>query len=172
MFTFGREHEIKHAIDFIGSEEKSVLLIDTINAVHDYLENKITSQQVKEIISTTFTDGKSGTWESAGSWLLKLGGESSELIELWEVFALHKSSKVRYRVAAHINDLPKSIFPKIAEILINDKSSNVRSKATGDLYFSKHQDALSLLNSRRQIEENEDVIECIDCAIEGIQQHA
>ncbi|WP_027709912.1 hypothetical protein [Zooshikella ganghwensis] len=172
MFTIGRENELKNAINFVGSSEKAALLIETIDAIHDFLEGRASEQELKAVIRKAFVEGKSGTWESAGSWLRKITNEYPDFVKLWEEFAIHKSSKIRFRVAAHINELPDSIFTNLCQLLLNDKSAKVRSKVAGDLYFSGNLDALHLLRTRQEIEESKEVLESIEFAIEGITQRA
>ena len=127
MFTFGRENELKHAINFVGNPEKAAFLTDVINAVHDLLENIISEQAAIDIFAKAFCEGKSGIWESTGSWLRKLGGEYPEVLGLWETLAKHKSATVRYRVACHLNDLPESTRLNIVGELVDDKSKKVKS---------------------------------------------
>jgi hypothetical protein len=68
MFTFGRDHEIKHVVKRFGSEEKAILVTGVIHAVHDVLEGKAAPGHVETSIKRAFIEGKSGSWESAGSW--------------------------------------------------------------------------------------------------------
>ena len=137
MFTFGREHEIKHAIQFIGNADKAALLINTINAVHDFLEQRITAEAAKEVFKIAFSEGKSGVWESTGSWIRKLSLEHREFLEVWEALSKHRSASTRYRVACHLNDIPSDIRKNIVAQLKNDKSKTVTKMLEARLSESK-----------------------------------
>jgi len=129
MFTFGREKEIKHAICFIGNEEKALMLINVINGVHDYLEGIIKPQDLIPIIIKSFSEGKSGVWESTGSWLRKLCFEDHSFEIAWETLANNNLSNVRFRAACFLDEMPNSTREKVSIILLQDKSKKVREMA-------------------------------------------
>ena len=129
IFTFGREHEIKHAIYSLGSAEKAILLTDVIHSVHDFLENKVLEEEVKEKLYIAFSEGKSGVWGYTESWIRKLGIEYSSFLQLWDILSQNKSYIVRFRVACVLNNMPKEIAKEIGQKLIHDKSKKVKSMA-------------------------------------------
>lgn len=133
MFTFGRDHEIKHAISFVGNEEKAELLTQVINAVHDILEEKISIEDAKAIFVTAFSEGKSGVWESTGKWIRKLGGEYCEILNLWVLLASNNKAVVRYRVACFLDEMPETLAHKLGNTLAADKSKKVQSMAEARL---------------------------------------
>lgn len=138
MFTFGRDHEIKHVITRFGSEEKAALVVNVVNAVHDVLEGKAPPDHVEEPIKRAFIEGAAGTWESAGSWLLNLQGDFPFLEHIWFDLVKHPSASVRFRVAGHIIDLPAGLRQKIYDLLKNDSSKKVRELAEGKWDYCQH----------------------------------
>ena len=129
MFTFGRDHEIKHAIGFVGNEEKAEKLTQVINAVHDILEEKISVDKAKVIFIEAFSEGKSGVWESTGKWIRKLGSEYPEILDIWAVLASDSGAKVRYRVACFLDEMPMVLAQELGSTLADDKSKKVKSMA-------------------------------------------
>ena len=146
MFTFGRDHEIKHATDFVGSPEKAQMLKDVINAVHDIIEGERSPNDVLPIFKKAFIEGKSGVWETTGSWIRKLGQHYPETKELWKNLAIDSSATTRYRVACHLDEMPSEIVTEIGQRLAEDKSKRVSSMALArlnekDSYKSNQSDA-------------------------------
>ncbi len=113
MFTFGRIKEIEHAIYRVGNDEEAKLLINVINGVHDVLENKKNIENISETFKTALIEGKSGIWESSGSWLINLSDEYPILNKIWEELVQHPKLEVRFRVSAHLIDLPYDIAEKL-----------------------------------------------------------
>ena len=138
MFTFGRAHEIKHAIHSRGTEEKAALLIAVINAVHDLIDGSSEQAAVENTVRIAFVEGKSGVWEATGSWLLKLCADYPAMQGLWWEFARHASATVRFRVACHVIDLDEPQRTEIYSILEADKSKRIRDQAIGKWDYLKN----------------------------------
>ena len=133
MFTFGRDHEIKHAINFIGNEEKAELLTQVINAVHDILEEKVGVEDAKPIFVTAFSEGKGGVWESTGKWIRKLGSEYPQILDIWVLLASNNKAAVRYKVACFLDEMPEALAHTLGSTLAIDKSKKVKSMAEARL---------------------------------------
>ena len=131
MFTFGRAHELQHAVRFIGSADKAALLVAVIDAVHDLLEGRGSEAAVVACLRTALVEGRSGTWESAGSWLRKLGGEYPSTQQLWNELATHRSATVRFRVACEVEDLAEPQRSELLRLLLRDPSKRVRERLEG-----------------------------------------
>lgn len=138
MFTFGREKEISHAVKFVGNAEKAKLLVAVITAVHDILEGKKSTEEVREIFINALIEGKSGVWESSGSWLIKLGHEYDELNLIWDELAVHPSAAVRFKVACHVFDLENKQANRIYDVLKNDNSKKVREHIIANWKYYKN----------------------------------
>ena len=133
MFTFGREHELKCAVEYPRSEKNKRLAAATVNAVHDYLEGLVSLEEAGTTIRTSFIEGGSGVWEQAGSWLRKLDAEAPEVSEWWQELAQHNSATVRFRVACHLDDIQPPSQQAIGKQLLTDKSKKVREMADARL---------------------------------------
>ena len=133
MFTFGREHEIEQATCFIGDTQKAEPLLRVINLVHDQIEGAENQAEVVEAIKFAISEGPSGVWESAGSWLKKLSVENGEYAQVWLQLASHQHSKVRFRVASFIGEIPSPVGEEVSELLSNDASNKVREHAAGKI---------------------------------------
>lgn len=131
MFTFGRAHEVQHAVHFIVSPEKAALLVAVIDAVHDLLEGQGSEEAVLACLRTALVEGKSGTWESAGSWLRKLGAGYPATQQLWTELAAHRSATVRFRVACEVEDLAEPLRSELVRLLLQDPSKRVRERVEG-----------------------------------------
>ena len=129
MFTFGREHERKCALAYVRKPDQAALVSTMIDAIHDLLEGKGNAGQVGAVIGEAFAHGGSGVWESAGSWLRKIGAEYNEARQLWAVLARHESAAVRFRVACFLNEMPHEEFATASSLLLNDKSEKVAAMA-------------------------------------------
>jgi GTP cyclohydrolase II len=133
IFTFGRDHETKHALAFVRGAAQQSLLAGVIAAVHDAIESNRCSESLVSAIRSAFVEGRSGVWEQAGSWLRKCGNEFHELRALWLEFASHEAHEVRFRVACLPNDIPPEIRTTISERLQRDRSKKVSSMAIARL---------------------------------------
>ena len=95
MFTIGRDREKEHARKFLGTSSDPALLESVIDAVHNLLEGQALSENTFEAFRRGFLEGRSGTWESTGSWLTKIDREFPALSSLWHEFAAHQSAQIR-----------------------------------------------------------------------------
>ncbi len=138
MFTFGRDHEVKHVIKCFGEGEKSALLVAVVNATHDLIEGRISVDRATEVTLNAFVDGKSGTWEKSGGWLLKINADYPSSVKAWRELAVHPSATVRFRVAAFLIDFPSGLRGELYEILKADKSKKVRDHAEGKWDYCAH----------------------------------
>ncbi len=137
MFTFGREHEIEQATRHIGDAQKAESLLRVINLIHDQIDGANNQTEVIKALSLAIAEGPSGVWESAGSWLKKLCAENEEYAQLWLELASHQQSKVRFRIASFVGEIPGLAGEKVFELLSNDSSSKVREHAIGKINLAK-----------------------------------
>jgi len=138
MFTFGRKTEIDVVLRRHGGEEKATFLIDVVNSIHDLLEGKAELADVLSFIEKAIIEGRRDIWDAAGTWLLKMYKSFPESGKLWLKLANHSKAEVRYRVAAHIIDLPEDLRTEIYLQLKNDSSKKVRELAEGKWDFCVH----------------------------------
>ena len=133
MFTFGRAHEVEHAVLFVGSPEKAAVLVAVIDAVHDLLEGQGSEEAVLACLRTALVEGESGIWESAASWLRKLGAGYPATQQLWTELAVHRSATVRFRVACEVEDLADPLRSDLLRLLLQDPSKQVRERLEGQV---------------------------------------
>lgn len=132
MFTFGRERELQASARYVRGAENQRLAAATVNAVHDFIERKENAESAIEVIAISFIEGGSGVWEQAASWLRKLSAELDNTT-LWFELANHSSSRVRYRVACCLADIPSDARNVIGQKLSADRSSKVSQMAEARL---------------------------------------
>jgi hypothetical protein len=106
MFTLGRQREKEHATRNLRSDADKQLIEQVVDAVHDVLEKVKGPENVEPVLAEALVEGGSGAWEQTGSWMCQLAREHPSLTRLWLQLALHKSARIRFRVAAFLNDLP------------------------------------------------------------------
>jgi len=135
MFTFGREHELKCASGKFKNKEEAKLLLDVVNVIHDYLEKSAAEERVTQVVKTALVEGPSGVWESAGSWLIKLGNENKVFLGIWRELAKSSKANTRFRVGAHLRYFPSELKTELYETLSNDKSKRVREHVIGNWEF-------------------------------------
>jgi len=129
MFTFGREHEVRCAISNIKTKENQKLAASSVHSGHDYLEENIPLNKLGEILKSNFSNGGSGVWEQAGSWIGKVVTENPTAISWWHCLAAEKSAIVRFRVACFLDEIPKDGANEIGAIFKNDRSKKVKEMA-------------------------------------------
>ena len=129
MFTFGREHERKCAVAYVRRSDQAALILAVVDAVHDLLESKTGPEELASAVRAAFTEGGSGVWENAASWLRKSVSSYPELGQLWLELARHPKSEVRFRVACCLDDVPLPLQLEIAGLLLADKSKKVSGMA-------------------------------------------
>ena len=129
MFTFGRRHELVCATKYVRGSKNTELAEKTVNAIHDFLEQRITESDLLSVLRTAFRDGGLGVWEQAANWLRRLAIQYPELLQLWLEFAQDSSSKVRFRAACCLPDMTPEYAHQISALLIVDISSKVREMA-------------------------------------------
>lgn len=133
MFTFGRDHEKKCAVNYLRDTDESRRITDVVDAVHDVIEGKITSDSIRPILIGAFSDGGSGVWEQCGSWIIKLAAEHPGLHLLWHELSKSPDHKVRFRVACFIDKLPRSLALELGEQLKDDRHKKTREMARSRL---------------------------------------
>jgi len=129
LFTFGRERELENTACFIGNENKAKPLLDLIDAIHDYLDDKVDISYVEDFVEAAVVDGYSGVWESATTWLNRLGQVDANILKLWVKLAQHDTAKVRFRVACNLDNISPMVSKEVAGLLLNDRSKKVREMA-------------------------------------------
>ena len=140
MFTFGREHELKCALNHIGNEEKARPLLNVIDLVHDVVEGNGNKDELIKSLKVALVEGSSGVWESAGCWLKKLGKEDQDYLSIWLELTNHPKSTVRFRVASFVGDMPTDIGQQVFSVLSKDESKKVREHVAGKWEFIKGND--------------------------------
>ena len=133
MFTFGREHEKKCASHYLRDKQEVALIEGVVDAVHDVLDGTRTIGDFRSSFSRAFSEGGSGVWEQAASWMAKLAREHPELLSEWQSLASHKDATVRFRVACCLNDIPRGFAMEIGEQLLADRGRKVREMAAARL---------------------------------------
>lgn len=128
MFTFGRDHEIKCALHHASNPTEARLLVRIVNAIHDYKEGQLPVEGVVDSLRDGLINGASGTWESAGSWLLKLNRAEPSSTALWLELVASTVAQVRFRVACHLLDMPEDLARQIHVRLSQDRSRRVRDQ--------------------------------------------
>lgn len=134
MFTFGREHERKCAVAHVRSPAQAALILAVVDAVHDLLESGNGPDALAQALSAAFTEGGSGVWEGAASWLRKSCVDYPELGRLWLALARHPKSEVRFRIACCLDDMPAALQPEVAALLLADKSRKVSAMARARMH--------------------------------------
>ena len=167
MFTLGRDREKAHARRNMGRDEDPLLINAVIDAVHDLLDGIPLSDGTLAVFRAGFIDGGRATWDQTGTWLAKACREFPSLEALWHEFAQHRSALIRIRAAAFLLEMPEVVTRTILPALLVDGSANVRSKAAGELHFSRWPWAFKLLSERRLVETNPAVLASIDFALES-----
>jgi hypothetical protein len=165
MFTLGRQREKQHAAGYVRNEADTLVVGRVVDAAHDLIEGAASADAVAPVFADAFVDGGSGAWEQTGSWMRKLAREHPSLHQLWLQLASHKSARIRFRVAAFLNDVPDDIRPQLAATFLADPSAKVRSKAAGEIYMRPTPDMLPLLQSRLAQETDPEVINAIHDAL-------
>ncbi len=165
MFTLGREREKQVAANYIRNEADTLVIGQVIDATHDLMEGVTSADAVTSIFSEAFIAGGSGAWEQTGSWLSKLAREHNSLARLWLQLALHKSARIRFRVAAFLNEMPDDIRQQLVVTFLTDSSANVRSKTAGEISMRPTPDMLPLLRTRLVQEADPQVVSAIKDAL-------
>ena len=130
MFTFGREKEKQSALYYLSTKDpEKQLVLDMVDTIHDFLENKSSEDELRSALTQSFTRTAGGCWEQTGTWLRKLSKHYPSFESMWVELAQHEDSKVRYRVACHLDDMPEGIASQVYEKLKADKSKKVREMA-------------------------------------------
>ncbi len=129
MFTFGRDHEKKCALQNLRDQKNALLISTLIDAIHDLIEQRIAPQELRPFLIAAFSEGSSGVWEQSGSWLRKLGKHYPELCSVWIDLSSHPNSKVRFRAACCIDDMPPAMARETVEKLCRDTNKKVRDMA-------------------------------------------
>lgn len=143
MFTFGREHEIKHAVQRHTKEGELQIVVDIINAIHDFKEGVVSIETVIKFVSKGLTEGGAGTWEASGSWLCKLNHAYPVTECAWIELASHSAAAVRLRVACHLIDMPEPLATRLHSVLVQDRSARVRAHAEENWDYRQHPEKYS-----------------------------
>ncbi len=172
MFTFGRQREKQYAASYVRTEADKVIVERVIDAAHDVIEGIASPDAVVPVFAEAFVTGGSGAWEQTGSWLRKLTGEHPSLAQLWIQFAPHASARIRFRVAAYLNEMPDDMRRQLVATFLVDPSAKVRSKTAGEISMRPTADVLPLLQSRATQETDPDVISAIQYALSAYSKTA
>jgi hypothetical protein len=165
MFTIGREREKEHAARYLHNQADTLVVGRVIDAAHDLIEGVASADAVAPVLAEAFVTGGGGAWEQTGSWMCKLAREHPSLHQLWLQLAPHKSARIRFRVAAFLNDAPDDIRQQLAATFLADRSAKVRSKTAGEISMRPTPDVLPLLQSRAEQETDSDVVRSIQYAL-------
>ena len=141
MFTYGRVREKENSACYIKNKEHLTVIYRVIDSVHDFLDNKLSNEELKPILYSAFADGGSGVWEQTETWIRKLSYEDPDFLSLWYELSNHKYAKVRWKVACVIDSMPTKVAFEIGYKLLKDKGKRVRECA---------EDRLSHMHSQTQ----------------------
>ncbi|WP_125424135.1 hypothetical protein [Hymenobacter rigui] len=134
MFTFGREHEKACAVQHVKGERNIFLVGNLTDAVHDLLDQQISSIELRKVLQEAFEAGGSGVWEQAANWLRRVGKEYPGLLSLWLELSQHRSANVRFRASCCLPDMPPDTAKQVYEMLLSDPSKKVREMAIGKMH--------------------------------------
>ena len=165
MFTIGRQREKEHSHQFVKSQEEAFRLDAVIDAVHDMLDGAVRAEDTIPVFVEAFTNGGSGVWEQAGSWLRKLSEEHPILGHLWREFCRHRSVRVRFRAATFLEDMPTEVFAECFPLLLADASAKVRAKVASGCYRCSKREIRDILATRLSVETDERVKKSIRFAM-------
>jgi hypothetical protein len=165
MFTIGREREKENAARYLHNQADALVVGRVIDAVHDLIEGVASADTVGPVFAEAFVSGGGGAWEQTGSWMRKLAREHPSLHQLWLQLAQHKSARIRFRVAAFLNDMPDEIRQRLTATFLADRSANVRSKTAGEISMRPTSDLLPLLQSRLAQETDPEIVRAIQYAL-------
>ncbi len=165
MFTIGRQREKQHAASYVRTEADKVVVERVIDAAHDVIEGIASPDAVAPVLAEAFVTGGSGAWEQTGLWLRKLAGKHPSLAQLWLQFAPHKSARIRFRVAAHLNEMPDDMRRQLVATFLTDPSAKVRSKTAGEISMRPTADVLPILQRRVTQETDPEVVRSIQYAL-------
>lgn len=130
MFTFGRDKEKQSALYYLSAKDpEKQLVLDLVDAVHDFLEDKCSEVGLRLALVQSFTRTGGGGWEQTGTWLQKLSKHYPSFETLWVEMAEHADAKVRFRVACNIDDMSEQVAAQVYDKLKTDKSKKVREMA-------------------------------------------
>lgn len=132
MFTIGREREKKHSNRYLSNAECRPHIHRVIDAVHDCLEGCYDPNEVRRAFTAAFNDGGSGVWEQTESWLAKLTREFPEFADIWRDLSQNNDSKLRFRAAASLENMPEEYFWEMLLAFSADRSKSIRNKVAGD----------------------------------------
>jgi hypothetical protein len=174
MFTIGRDREKEHSNRYLSNAAYRPYIHRVIDAVHDCLEGSYDPNEVRRAFTEAFNDGGSGVWEQTGSWLAKLTREFPEFSDICRDLSQNKDSKLRFRAAAFLENIPEEYFWDMLQAFSIDKSKSIRSKVAGDFGVENcvvHPRILSFLLEWREREKAKEVIDAIDFAISHQKRH-
>jgi len=93
------------------------------------IEGSENKTELRDAIVLAFTEGGSGVWEGAGSWLNKLSKHNNSYDEVWIKLSSHSSYEIRYRVACFLDTIPAELAGAIYQKYLKDRSNKVREQA-------------------------------------------
>jgi HEAT repeat protein len=166
VFTFGRDHEKACAIQYVTDPAQHELVERLVDLVHDVLEGRAQLESLAGSLKHALREGGAGVWEQAGVWLRKMAAEYPELLHVWRDLASDRSASVRFRIAAHLSDMPTALASELGARLLADRSGKVREKAASDLGDVRDPDVFRLLQQTLEVEKEQRVIDSLNWAID------
>ena len=168
IFTLGREREKLHAAGYVRSETDRRCVEDMIDVVHNVLEGLMAVNDAGPTLVHQFISGGNGVWEQTGSWIRKLTSRHPELSRLWPEMAEHKSSKIRFRVAAFVNDIPAEVRQQLISRFLADPAVTVRAKVVGEVCICPTREVLPELQLQLSQEADASTLQALHDAIHAI----
>ena len=165
MFTLGREREKEHAAKYVRTEADRLVVERVVDAAHDLIEGIASAETVAVVLAEAFISGGGGAWEQTGTWLRKLARAHPLLDQIWMQLAPHKSVRIRFRVAAFLNEMPDGVRLQLAATFLGDASAKVRAKTAGEISMRPTPNLQPLLQSRLNQESDPDVINALRNAL-------
>jgi hypothetical protein len=166
LSTFGRESEKSRAVEYVRDPAERPFVETLIDAIHDVLDGTGDIALVRPLLERGFAEGGAGVWEQCGVWLRKLSAEHPALLDLWQQLSRHRSAVVRFRLAAHLSDMPATLASELGEQLLADRSAKVREKAAADLAHVRIDGISRLLRRALEAETHTTVSESIRWALD------
>jgi|GEM_PF-758118 len=165
MFTLGRQREKEHAARYVRTEADQLVVERVVDAAHDLMEGIASAEVVAVVFTEAFITGGGGAWEQTGAWLRKLAGVHPLLDQVWMQLAPHKAVRIRFRVAAFLNDMPDAVRLQLAATFLGDSSAKVRAKTAGEISMRPTPELQPLLQNRLNQEKDTEVINALQQAL-------
>ncbi|OAI41662.1 hypothetical protein AYO40_02695 [Planctomycetaceae bacterium SCGC AG-212-D15] len=118
------------ALPYVKNARQGRLMEEVTDAAYGPNTSK---KALRQVLLRGFVEGQSPVWERTGSWLRPLIDDDPSHESFWLELATHRESKVRFRVAYFIDEMPRKLANLIGLQLCKDRSKKVRTMAQARL---------------------------------------